>query len=530
MKYKPVIGLEIHAELNTKTKMFCDSLNDPDEKHPNINICPICLSHPGTLPVANEDAVKKVIMAGLALDCKIERDTFFERKNYFYPDLPKGYQISQYQKPLCYGGWLDIDDPSSREATKGSRRIRITRIHLEEDAGRLYHPAGADYSLVDFNRAGVPLMELVTEPDLESGEEVRKFAEELQLILRYLGVSDADMEKGLMRVEVNISLSPSTSSPWPELGTKAGQMPVAFGTKVEVKNINSIKFASDAVDYEIKRQTELLEAGEKVRQETRGWDEKKGETYLMRTKEEAQDYRYFPEPDLPPIHINVDGRASPKVLGGPPTNEINLNEIRALIPELPRQRRERFTKQYGLPEKDVGLFTTDKSLGDYFEHVASELLSFDKLDHLKKPGGEHQNKLFKLASNYLITELKRMAEDVYAEPADTKVSPEMLADLVVRIFHGEVSSSGAQTVLKEMFMTGEASEKIIVEKDLAQLSSVGDLEMAVDKVIADNSKAAEDYKKGNQATLKFLIGMVMRESHGKANPQVVEGMLKEKLK
>src|SRR3989338_7345680 len=285
MKYKPVIGLEIHVELKTKTKMFCDSLNDPDEKHPNVNICPICTGHPGTLPVANKDAVKKVIMAGLALNCKIEKDTFFERKNYFYPDLPKGYQISQYQKPLCYGGWLDIETRDKRQET-GKKKIRITRIHLEEDAGRLYHFPGKDYSLVDFNRAGVPLMELVTEPDLESGQEVRKFAEELQLIWKYLGGSDADMEKGQMRVEVNISLTGEDGK---------------WGTKVEIKNLNSIKFASDGVDYEIKRQTELLETGEKVVQETRGWDDSKKATVSQRSKEEAHDYRYFPEPDLPPL-------------------------------------------------------------------------------------------------------------------------------------------------------------------------------------------------------------------------------------
>ncbi|MEK7138712.1 MAG: Asp-tRNA(Asn)/Glu-tRNA(Gln) amidotransferase subunit GatB [Patescibacteria group bacterium] len=520
-KYQPVIGLEIHAELNTKTKMFCDSLNDPDEKHPNINVCPICMAHPGTLPVINEDAVKKVIMAGLALNCKIAEDTFFERKNYFYPDLPKGYQISQYQKPLCYEGYLDIGgNPPSHKASEGSRRIRITRIHLEEDAGRLYHPSGADYSLVDYNRAGVPLMELVTEPDFESGEEVKKFAEELRLILRYLGVSDVDMEKGQMRVEVNISLS--------KMLTSTSQK---FGTKVEIKNINSIKFAADAVDYEIKRQTELLEAGEKMKQETRGWDENKKETFSQRSKEEAHDYRYFPEPDLPPIRI-ADGRASPALLerGGPPTTGINLNEIKALISELPQQRRERFAKQYGLPERDVELFTVEKPLGDYFEHVASELLSFDKLGHLKRPEPEHQNKLLKLASNYLITELKRMSDEVDAELSDTKVSPEMLADLVVRIFHGEISSSGAQTVVKEMFATGAPPGRIIEERDLVQLSNVGDLEMAADKVVADNPKAVDDYKKGNEAALKFIIGMAMRETRGRANPQIVEQILIEKLK
>ncbi|OGN03002.1 MAG: glutaminyl-tRNA synthase (glutamine-hydrolyzing) subunit B [Candidatus Yanofskybacteria bacterium RIFCSPHIGHO2_01_FULL_43_42] len=519
--YKPVIGLEIHAELRTKTKMFCDSLNDPDEKHPNINVCPICMGHPGTLPVANEDAVKKVIMAGLALNCKIEKDTFFERKNYFYPDLPKGYQISQYQKPLCYGGWLDIETRDKRQET-GKKKIKITRIHLEEDAGRLYHLPNKDYSLVDFNRAGVPLMELVTEPDLESGEEVRKFAEELRLILRYLGVSDADMEKGQMRVEVNISLR-----------DKEQETSNKFGIKVEIKNINSIKFAADAVDYEIKRQTELLEAGEKVKQETRGWDEQKGATFSQRSKEEAQDYRYFPEPDLPPLLIRDKRQAAKgEPRQGRETRDqgIFIDEITALIPELPQQRRERFARQYSLPEKDIDLFTTDKTLGDYFEHVASELLSFDKLDHLKRPEPKHQQKLFKLASNYIITELKRMAEEVYAEPADTKISPEMMADLVVRIFHGEVSSSGAQTALKEMFATGASPGKVIEEKDLAQLSNIGDLEMAVSKVIADNPKAIGDFKKGSEAPIKFLIGAVMRETKGKANPQIVEQIIKRKLK
>lgn len=526
-KYKPVIGLEIHAELKTKTKMFCDSLNDPDEQHPNINICPICLSHPGTLPVINEDAVKKVIMAGLALGCKIERDTFFERKNYFYPDLPKGYQISQYQAPLCFDGYLDISIPaasqsgsnfqfpqrpgfarvplreisnfqSSSNDKNSKKRIRITRIHLEEDAGRLYHPLGKDYSLVDFNRAGVPLMELVTEPDLEGGQEVRKFAEELQLIWRYLGVSDADMEKGQMRVEVNISLT-----------GKDGK----WGTKVEIKNLNSVKFAADAVDYEVKRQSDLLGEGKKIAQETRGWDEKRSATFSQRSKEEAQDYRYFPEPDLPPLKFT----------------DAQVEEIRGRMPELPSQRRKRFAEQYGLPEKDIELFTVNKSLGDYFEHVASELLSFDKLDHLKRPPAKEQEKLFKSAANYLITELKRMADEVSAELTDTKVTPEMFADLIVRIFHGEVSSSGAQTVLKEMFATGSPPGKIIEEKDLAQLSNMGDLERAADKVVADNPTAVGDYKKGKEASLKFLIGMVMRETKGKANPRVVEEILKKQL-
>jgi len=504
MTYKPVIGLEIHAELKTQTKMFCDSLNDPDEKHPNMNICPVCMGHPGTLPVINKEAVKKVIMAGLALNCKIAEDTFFERKNYFYPDLPKGYQISQYQKPLCYEGQLEI---------KG-KKFRITRIHLEEDAGRLYHLPDKDYSLVDYNRAGVPLMELVTEPDFENGQEVKSFASELQLIWQYLNISEANMEKGEMRVEVNISLTNLDGS---------------WGKKVEIKNLNSIKFAADAVDYEIKRQTELLEAREKIKQETRGWDEIKKQTFSQRSKEEAHDYRYFPEPDLPLLKvINSKSKIlTPKQISN---NLFVIEEIKASMVELPQQRRERFKKQYSLPDNDIEIFTVNKSLGGYFEHVASELLSFDKLDHLKRPESEHQDKLFQLASNYLITELKRMCEEISAEPSDTKITPEIFADLVVRVFHSEVSSSGAQIVLKEMFATGNSPGQIIKEKNLEQVSNVEELNLAVTKIIADNPKAIEDYKKGKEASLKFLVGMAMRETKGKANPQVVEGILRNMLK
>ncbi len=546
MSYKPVIGLEIHAELKTQTKMFCDSLNDPDEKHPNINVCPICMGHPGCLPVINQEAVKKVIMAGLALNCKIAEDTFFERKNYFYPDLPKGYQISQYQKPLCYDGFLELITNYQLPITK--KLIRITRIHLEEDAGRLVHVTNLaeqrgtnseqrgnnikiqrqsassqreSATLVDYNRAGVPLMELVTEPDFETGQEVRDFASELQLIWKYLGVSDADMEKGQMRVEVNISLRPLNNAELTQNKAESQRVSasgqrdsaVPLGTKVEIKNINSVKFAADAVDYEIKRQTELLEAGEKVKQETRGWDEFKKQTFSQRSKEEAHDYRYFPEPDLPPLKFTKE----------------QIEEMRMELLELPSQRKLRFKKNYNLPEADIEVFTVNKSLGDYYEHVASELLSFDKLDHLKKPEAEHQDKLFKLASNYTITELKRMCEEVSAEASDTKITPEIFADLVVRVFHGEVSSSGAQTVLKEMFATGNPPGQIIKEKNLEQVSNVEELNLAVAKVIADNQKAVEDFKAGKEASLKFLIGMAMKETKGKANPQVVEEILREKL-
>ena len=498
MKYKPVIGLEIHAELKTKTKMFCDSLNDPDEKHPNINICPICMGHPGTLPVINYEAVRKVIMAGLALNCKIAEDTFFERNNYFYPDLPKGYQITQYQKPLCEGGHLDIV----------GKKIRITRIHLEEDAGRLQHLLGKDYSLVDYNRAGMPLMELVTEPDFETGLEVKKFAEELQLILKYLGISDADMEKGLMRVEVNISLTGDDGK---------------WGTKVEIKNLNSIKSASDGVDYEIKRQTEVLEAGEKVVQETRGWDDTKKTTVSQRSKEEAHDYRYFPEPDLPPLKFTP----------------AQIQEIKDGLFELPSQRRVRFA-QYGLTEAQIEIFTVARHLGDYYEHVASELDASAKDFHTKKDlEGEYTSephlgrRLHELSANYIITEFPSLMNAKGMEIDELegfKISPEAFAELMVLVFHKELSSTGAKVVLKEMAETGLHPEQIIKEKNLSQVSDKSEIETVVDNVIAKNNQAVEDYKKGKEASFKFLMGMVMRESKGKANPQVVEEILKNKLK
>jgi len=481
-KYKPVVGLEIHAELKTETKMFCSCKNDPNEKRPNQNICPICMGHPGTLPVANKKAIEKTIMAGLGLNCQIDKDTFFERKNYFYPDLPKGYQITQYQKPFCRDGYLELS----------GKRFRITRIHLEEDAGRLNHPAGADYSLVDYNRAGMPLMELVTEPDFENGSEVKAFAEELQLILRYLNVSDADMEKGLMRVEVNISLTGDDGK---------------WGTKVEIKNLNSIKAAADSVDFEIKRQKELLETGEKIIQETRGWDENKKETISQRVKEEANDYRYFPEPDLPPVRI---------------TNEW-LDEIKLQIPELPAQRRERFKKQYGLPDAQINVLTSECVAGVYFEHVASEILENDKLEHADGQDHVSKEQLLKIAANYLIVDPAR-------GQIPSKITPDRFAGFTVHIAHGSISSTAGTTVIAGMLETGLSSDDVIKEKDLGQVSDSGTLNVIVDKVLVDNVKAVEDYKGGKESSLKFLIGMTMRESKGKGNPQIIEEIIKNKLK
>jgi len=543
-QYKPTIGLEIHTALKTKTKMFCDSVNDPDEKRPNWNVCPICMGHPGTIPVINEEAVRKVILTGLALNCSIAHDTFFERKNYFYPDLPKGYQISQYQKPLCEMGHLDINFQFPTRLPDGQvsnfqsnpnfsnskpKRIRITRIHLEEDAGRLQHTD--EGSLVDYNRASVPLMELVTEPDFTNGQDVRAFAEEFQLILKYIGASDADMEKGLMRVEVNISLRPEFSilnfSPF---GRSLRQFSKKLGTKVEIKNLNSIKAAADSVDYEIKRQQELLEGGGQVVAETRGWDENKKSTFSQRSKEEAHDYRYFPEPDLPPLKI-LETRNNDQ--GTQTDGKFYIDEIRALMPELPQARRERFKKQYGLPEADIDLFTTNQSLGNFFEHTASELLSFDNLGHLERPAPEHNERLFKLASNYLITEIQKhqaLANPPAGGPENNTITPEHFADLIVRVFHKQISSTGAQVALEEMFKTGASPEQVIKEKDLGQVSDSGALDAVVDAVIAANPKPVEDYKKGKEVSLKFLVGMAMRESKGKANPQILEEIIKSKLK
>lgn len=495
MEYQSVIGLEIHAQLKTKTKMFCDSKNDPDEKHPNVNICEVCTGQPGTLPVANLEAIKKTILLGMALDCRIAEHTFFERKSYFYPDLPKGYQITQYQVPFCENGHLEIN----------GRKIRIRRIHLEEDAGRLLHDPDGKFSLIDFNRAGVPLLELVTEPDLHSGEEVKNFGEELQMILRYLRISDADMQKGQMRIEVNISLREKLTSQNQKLGNK-----------VELKNINSMKFAAQAVDYEIKRQAEILEEGKKVIQETRGWDEINQKTFSQRIKEEAQDYRYFPEPDLPFIN----------------TKDLNLEEIKMMLVELPQQRRGRFKKQYNLPEHDIEVLTINKQLGDYFEEVVSELKGWDKLSHLQRPPAEHEEKVVKLAANYLITELAKLLYERgtgVEEMEHIKITPENFAEFIARIYHQEISSSGAQILLKEMFETGEDPSVIIEKKDLAQVSDAEELVGAAKGVIAENPKPAEDYRKGKKESLQFLVGLMMKKTRGKANPQIAREVLEKEL-
>jgi len=494
MAYKPTIGLEIHAELKTNSKMFCSCKNDPDEKRPNFNICPVCTAQPGTLPAANEEAIKKVIKTGLALHCKIAENSKFDRKNYFYPDLPKGYQISQFDQPLCARGHLEIEgEPPSPKATASRRKIRITRIHLEEDTGSLVHPDDADYSLVNLNRAGIPLMELVTEPDITSGKEAKEFAQELQLILRYLGVSSADMEKGQMRVEVNISISK---------GEK-------LGTKVEIKNLNSFKVVEKAIDFEIKRQEEVLESGEKVVQETRGWHDKKEITFSQREKEEAHDYRYFPEPDLPPMQFDKG----------------YVEEIRLTMPELPEQKRERFAVEYGLDPKTIEIFVNNKDLSEYYENVVSE---FEEWTPEEEEGQTHK-KAAKLVANYLITDIQGLlAGSVFTEK-EFKITPENFAEFIKMIYKNEISSKVAKTVLLEMFNNGVDPSTFVEENKLRQMSDSSELEGAVKEVIDKNPKAVADYKSGKENVLQFLAGQVMAKTRGTANPEKVREVLQKSL-
>ncbi len=488
MKYFPVIGMEVHAELKTSSKMFCRCKNGLGlEKEPNVHICPVCTGQPGTLPVPNREAIEAVQKAGLALNCGLRLKSKFDRKNYFYPDLPKGYQISQYDEPFCEKGTIEIE----------GRTFRITRIHLEEDTGKSMHPTDANYTQVDFNRAGVPLMELVTEPDFSTGKEARAFCQKLQQILRYLEVSDADMEKGQMRCEVNISLY------------KEGEERLS-GTKVEIKNLNSFKVVERAIDYEIKRQTEALENGEKIVQETRGWDENRGATVSQRKKESAHDYRYFPEPDIPPFEFD----------------EAYVEGLRQTLPELPDAKAKRFVSEYALPEADAATLTLEKDFAAYFESVVSELSEKVKSKEVNAP----LERVAKLAANYMLTELRKYLTEEGKTVAELPITPENFAELIGIVADGKINSSAAQTVLAEMYRGGDNDPTHIIERlDLGQVSDTGALEGMVDAVLAANEKSVTDYKAGKENALKYLMGQVMKETKGKANPQVVSEILRKKL-
>jgi len=492
-KYIPVIGMEIHVELKTKSKMFCACRNDLAlGKEANVNICPICTGQPGTLPVPNAEAIKFVQLAGLALNCELKANSKFDRKNYFYPDIPKGYQISQYDEPLCEKGYLEI----SKLKTQNSKRIGITRIHLEEDTGKSIHPKGTDYSLVDFNRSGVPLMELVTEPDLESGQETKLFCQKLQQIFRYLDISDADMEKGQMRCEVNISLH------------KEGEDKLN-GTKVEVKNINSFKFVEKAIDYEIARQSEILEKGEKIVQETRGFDSVKNITFSQRSKESAHDYRYFPEPDIPPLQFSAE----------------YFSELKRRLPEMPEVKKKRLVEEYNISPENAEVIVSDKSLAEYFENVVSEIKEKLKCQEFTVEEG----KCLKLAANYIVSELQKHLLKNNQSIMDIKITPENYAELIAVIASGQINSSAAQTVLAEMYQTGVDPSQIIEEEGLLQMDDVDELNNIVEKVLANNEASVKDYQGGKANALQFLVGQVMSATKGKANPKLTLDLLKKKI-
>lgn len=461
--YILTVGLEVHAELKTRTKMFCDSRNDADETHPNTNVCPVCLGYPGTLPVINKEAVKLVLRFGVAVEGKLEDYTEFDRKNYFYPDIPKGYQISQYKYPLVKGGSL--------------AGVSLTRVHLEEDTAKSIHSDLGD-SLLDFNRAGVPLMELVTEPVIHGAEEAADFARELQLVLRYLDMSDANMEKGEMRVEANISVQRSD--------LKENSKGQTLGTKVEVKNLNSFKAVEKAIKYEFERHSDLLEKGEVVIQETRGWDEERGETFSQRVKEDSHDYRYFPDPDLPRLFIKE-------------IKEFNEEELKKSLPELPSQKRNRYKKDYGLKNEDTEIYIRDLERGKLLEEVS--LIIGDK-------------KMTQLASNYITSDLKVL------------IPAQRLVEVVRMICEDKISSRGAKDILKILQEKDGDPRVIAEEKNLLQVSDTKVLKNIVKEVLSAEGGSASD---GKGLNINYLIGQAMKKSGNKANPVILQELFLEML-
>lgn len=497
-KYRPTIGMEVHVELATKSKMFCGCKNGMGlETNPNQNICPVCTGQPGAIPVPNQQAIEFTVKAGLALGCHIAKESKFDRKNYFYPDLPKGYQISQYDQPICSQGNLEFTLRSDDGSVTGTERVGITRIHLEEDTGKLMHE-GMN-TLVDFNRACVPLMELVTEPDINSAAEAKRFCEDLRLLFRYLEISPADMEKGQMRCEANISLY------------EVGNDPLS-GTKVELKNLNSFRAVERGIEYEIERQTEILDSKGTVRQETRGWDEKKGQTFSQREKENADDYRYFPEPDILPFTFS----------------EKYIDSVKRKLPELPAEKRNRFVEQFGLKLGNANILVANKEMAGYFENVTSELENWLS-EEGHKLNEEATKKLYRLAANYILTELARKIAQTDKGMSELKISAENFAELIKIVYEGEINSSAAQTVLEEMFITGADPSHIIKEKGLAQTSDEGELGAIIEGVLEKNPGPVEEYRSGKENVIKFLVGQVMAATKGTANPQVVMQILKEKL-
>ncbi|HEU5439591.1 MAG TPA: Asp-tRNA(Asn)/Glu-tRNA(Gln) amidotransferase subunit GatB [Ktedonobacterales bacterium] len=484
--YELVIGLEVHAQLRTQSKMFCGCSSDYANAAPNSHCCPICMGYPGVLPVINSEAIDKTIMTALALNCEIPEFSKFDRKNYGYPDLPKGYQISQYDRPLSRDGFLTV------EVNGEQRRIGITRVHLEEDTGRLLHrnEAGASFTLVDLNRAGVPLMEIVGEPDIRSAEEARLYMEKLRQILLYLGVSSGRMEEGALRCDANVSVRPRGSS--------------EFGVKTEIKNMNSFRAVERAIAYEAQRQIEILRSGGTIEQETRGWVEDKGITVSQRSKEYAQDYRYFPEPDLPPLVVSREW----------------VERIRAQMPELPDARRERFERAYSLAHKDAVALTAERELADYYEDV---------LRAGNGTGAAGTPERAKTAANWVLGDLRRLLNAEGLEITASRVKPGDLAALLAMLDAGKISGKQAKDVLEKAFAGGESPAAIVEREGIAQLADTAALERVVDEVIAENPKAVEDYQTGKTAAVQFLVGQVMKRTKGSAKPDIVRPILLGKL-
>ncbi|NIM03870.1 Asp-tRNA(Asn)/Glu-tRNA(Gln) amidotransferase subunit GatB [bacterium] len=476
-EYETVIGLEVHVQLKTKSKLFCGCSTEFGAP-PNTHTCPVCTGMPGVLPVVNRQAVEYAIKSALALNCEVPSRSIFARKNYFYPDLPKNYQISQYEQPLAQNGYLEIGTDSAK------KRVGIARINLEEDAGKLLHNIGSreiDGSLVDFNRCGVPLLEIVSSPDIKSPEEAYTYLTTLKNILRYLEVSDCDMEKGSLRCDANVSVR--------LVGKKE------LGVKAEVKNMNSFRAIQKALEYEVTRQIKALESEERIVQETRLWDEKKERTYSMRSKEEAHDYRYFPEPDLVPLVAEKK----------------RIENIRKTISELPDMRRQRFIKEYKLSQYDAGVLTSDKALADYFEQVVKS----------------YNNP--KMVTNWVMVELLGRLNTVNKQVRESPVSPGQLADLLKLMDKGIISGKIAKTVFEEMFNTGKNPQAIVQEQKLVQITDEKEISRIVEEVLKENPDAVEEYGKGKQKAIGHLVGQVMRKTQGKANPQLVNKILKERL-
>ena len=478
MKYEAVIGLEVHTELHTATKIFCNCKTSFGAD-PNTNVCPVCLGLPGVLPVLNKKVLEFAVRAGLALNCEISRFSKFDRKNYYYPDLPKNFQTSQFDLPICEHGYLDV------EVDGEVSRIRITRAHMEEDAGKLVHHGSsittADYSLVDYNRTGTPLLEIVSEPDMRSAKQAVAYMEKMRAILQYCGISDCRMEEGSLRCDANVSVRP--------VGQKE------LGTKTEIKNINSFKGVERAIEYEALRQAEILEAGGTIKQETRTWDENEGVTKSMRSKEEANDYRYFPEPDLVPFTVSDE----------------YIENIRKTLPELPDARKARYMESYGLSAYDAAYVTSDKDRADFFEAIV-------------KAGADAKE-----ACNWLMGELAGKLSENGLEIKDSKVTPEAMAELLKLITKGTISGKIAKKIFPEIWETGKSAETIVKEQGLVQISDTGALEAMVDEAIAENPKAVADFKSGNKKAMGAMIGQTMKKSHGKANPRMVSGILIKKL-